>query len=75
MNLVITINEDTATLLKSRADLQSSSLETFVSELLEREALAARSFETRNGVPLLPPRGDGTTITLDLVNALRDDAE
>lgn len=73
MDLTITINEETATLLRTRADQQSTSLEALIAELVEREASSTMGLRMRNGVPLLPRRHDGTAITPELVNALRDE--
>jgi hypothetical protein len=36
---------------------------------------AKSSFRLRNGVPLLPRRADGRTVTLEMVNRLRDQDE
>jgi len=42
---------------------------------LMRQALRPpeQVFETRNGIPLLPRRPDGGPVTLEMVNALRDE--
>jgi hypothetical protein len=36
---------------------------------------AKRVFRRRNGVPLLPHRRDGKTVTMEMVNRLRDEDE
>jgi hypothetical protein len=42
-----------------------------------REAMQPKSFQLdyRNGVPVLPRRPNGPTVTLELVNRLRDEDE
>ncbi len=70
----LAIDDDVLNAAKAIARQQRRTVGEVVSELarraLHRPAPAA---STRNGVPLLARRDDGTMVTLDIVNALRDE--
>jgi hypothetical protein len=67
------IDNDVLQAAKELGRLKGKTAGQIISELA-REALAPRkrTLKIRNGVPLLPSRGDGTVITMEDVNRLRD---
>ncbi|HEX7388970.1 MAG TPA: hypothetical protein VF286_02585 [Acidiphilium sp.] len=74
MRTTLTIDDDILTVAKDLADRDHKTIGAVISALA-REALrpATGAARRRNGIPLLPARGDGKRVTLDLVNRLRDD--
>jgi hypothetical protein len=74
MRTTLTIDDDVLTAAKAIARQQDRSLGEIVSELARRALHRPQTSGSRNGVPLLPRADDGTVITLDIVNALRDEA-
>jgi len=75
MRTTLAIDDDVLAAAKHLAEHQSKSLGEVVSELarqgLAKAKRAARP--TRNGLLLLPTKGPGGSVTLELVNQLRDD--
>ncbi|MDP3295811.1 MAG: hypothetical protein Q8M37_13890 [Nevskia sp.] len=76
MRTTLSIDDDVLASARHLAERQSRSIGEVISALA-REALApkavASAVRERNGVPLLPMRGDATPVTLELVNLLRDE--
>jgi len=74
MRTTLAIDDDVLAAAKGLAALQRKSVGEVISALA-REALTPRDalIETRNGVPLLPLRPDARPVTLEMVNALRDE--
>jgi hypothetical protein len=74
MRTTLAIVDDILVAAKAIARQQGKSLGVVVSELarnaLRRPVVAASE---RNGLPLLPVRDHGQVVTLELVNALRDE--
>ena len=74
MRTTLDIEEDVLLAAKEIARHRGVSLGRIFSELA-RQALSRQSTETtRNGVPLFPIQPDARTVTLELINHLRDDA-
>ncbi len=74
MRTTLAIDDDVLTAAKAMADRQNRSLGDVVSDLA-RQALTRRIPQIeRNGLPVLPVRDPKATVTMDLVNALRDEA-
>ena len=76
MRTTIDIDDELLLTVKEIAQRQKRTAGDVVSSLL-RESLQPKSFsrEYRNGVPLLPRRPQGITVTTALVNRLRDEDE
>lgn len=74
MRTTLAIDDDLLLRAKAIAELEDRPLGVVVSRYL-REAMerSQPSLETRNGFPLLPRRG--AVVTLEMVNAARDDEE
>jgi len=73
MRTTINIDDDVLAAAKAIARQRNQTIGKVVSELA-RNALRPRAASgERNGVPLLPARHPGTIVTLDVVNALRDE--
>jgi len=70
----LSIDEDLLAIAREMAARQNVSLGEIVSSLIRKGLNSADGArETRNGVLLLPRRTDGRKITLEFVNALRDE--
>ncbi len=76
MRTTLDIDYEPLLTVKEMALQQKTTAGSVVSRLL-RESLQPRTFrqEYRNGVPLLRRRPHGPTITIELVNRLRDEGE
>ena len=69
----LAIDDDVLTAARAIARQRNQPLGRIVSALA-RQALRPRSAGAeRNGIPLLPVREKGAIVTLDIVNALRDE--
>lgn len=74
MRTTLSIDDDVLAAAKAIAERDEETLGAVVSDLL-RKALKPETPvpETRNGVPLLPRTGERRPVTLEIVNALRDE--
>jgi hypothetical protein len=72
MRTTLTIDDDVLIVAKALALQQHKSVGEVVSELARRSLAKMAARTERNGVPLLSVRNAGATVTLDIVNALRD---
>lgn len=74
MRTTLSIDDDALAAVKAIAERRDETLGAVVSDLI-RKALtpAPAAFETRNGVPLLPRGPNAGPVTLEMVNALRDE--
>ena len=74
MRTTLNLDEDVLWAAKELAAQRGVPLGRAVSQLA-RKALTppSKRLETRNGVPLLPPRNGARPVSLTAVNALRDD--
>ena len=73
MRTTLTIDDDVLTAAKAIAHQQGRSIGEVVSELARRALRRPPAARERNGVPLLQRGPDDAAVTLDLVNALRDE--
>jgi len=74
MRTTLAIDDDVLIAAKSLADQQRRTVGEVISELARRGLRRVPSGgRERNGIPLLAPKGDAM-VTLDIVNALRDEA-
>lgn len=74
MRTTLSIDDDVLVAAKALAEQQKRPVGEVISDLARRSLHGPRnpSLE-RNGIPLLDRRSDRAIVTLDLVNALRDD--
>lgn len=73
MRTTLAIDDDLLDQAKAIAEHQQRSLGAVVSDYLRKAMKAEPAPEYRNGIRLLPRRGQA--LTLEMVNALRDDDE
>lgn len=73
MGTHVTIDEDVVRAAEKLAREQHRSVGEVISELARRSLPVAQQIEYRNGIPLLPRRPGNGPVTLELVNALRDE--
>lgn len=73
MRTTLTIDDDVLVAARALADQQHCSLGEVISELVRRALYKPAGDLERNGIPLLQTQTKGAVITLDLVNALRDE--
>ena len=73
MRTTITIDDDVLTAARAIARQRNQPVGRIVSELARQSLRPAAAAAERNGVPLLPVRDQGVIVTLDIVNALRDE--
>ena len=74
MRTTLSLDDDVLLAAKAIAGQQGRSLGEVVSELARRSLQRPVSRAERNGIPLLASRPDSPRVTMDLVNALRDEA-
>ena len=72
MRTTLAIDDDVLVAAKAIADQQDRSLGDVISELARKSLRKPQSAAERNGIPLLGNR-PGVLVTLDTVNALRDE--
>ena len=73
MRTTLTIDDEVLTAAKAIAQQQYRSVGKVMSDLARRALYKPQPPEVRNGVPLLPRESRGNSVTLDIVNALRDE--
>ena len=73
MRTTLAIDDDVLTAAKAIAEQQHLSIGKVVSDLARRALHRPQAPAMRNGVPLLPRRNERTVVTLEMVNALRDE--
>lgn len=74
MRTTLAIDDDVLTVARAMAAQQGRSLGDVISDLARRSLRRPQSHSgERNGIPLLGARPDGKPVTLDIVNALRDE--
>lgn len=69
----LAIDDDVLRAAKQIAAQERRTIGEVISDLARKSLRTAPSGGSRNGIPLLNPRGD-VMVTLDIVNALRDEA-
>ncbi|MBY2949253.1 CopG family transcriptional regulator [Rhizobium leguminosarum] len=73
MRTTLTIDDDVLTAAKAMATQQHRSVGEVISELARRSLRRPPSSGERNGIPLLSTRPDTPPVTLEIVNAMRDE--
>ena len=73
MRTTLAIDDDVLVAAKAIARQQHRSIGEVVSELARRALHRPQASSTRNGIPLLPVQSEHAVVTLDIVNALRDE--
>lgn len=73
MRTTLAIDDDVLAAAKAMARQQGKSLGQVVSDLARRALRRPRAPAARNGVPLLPVSNSQAVVTIDTVNALRDE--
>jgi hypothetical protein len=73
MRTTLVIADDVLLAARAIARAQQKSIGEVVSELARNALRKPESPAVRNGVPLLPRRDGQAPITLEIVNALRDE--
>ena len=74
MRTTIAIDDDLLAAARELADHQRATIGEVVSSLLRKALQPSAGVRYRNGIPLLPVREGGGIVTMEMVNALRDDA-
>jgi hypothetical protein len=70
----LAIDDDVLSAAKAIARVRNRTVGQVVSELARNSLRPPAAAAERNGVPLLPVRNPNAVVTLDIVNALRDEA-
>ena len=73
MRTTIAIDDDVLAAARAIARQRSQTIGKIVSELARNSLRPPVAPAERNGVPLLPVRKQGVIVTLEIVNALRDE--
>lgn len=73
MRTTLAIDDDVLIAAKAIAQQQHKSVGSVVSDLARRALRRPQALAERNGVPLLPHRDGQAIVTLEAVNALRDE--
>jgi len=73
MRTTLAIDDDVLVAAKAIARQQRRSVGEVVSELARLALHRPKAPSSRNGIPLLPVRDEQAVVTLDIVNALRDE--
>jgi len=73
MRTTLDIDEDILLAAKTLARDRRTSVGKVMSDLARKGLTRPVKFKTRNGIPRLPVRPDGSVVTLELVNRLRDE--
>lgn len=73
MRTTLTIDDDVLVAAKAMANQQRKSLGEVISDLARRSLRRPAAPSERNGIPLLSPRPETPPVTLETVNALRDE--
>ena len=74
MRTTLALDDDVLIAARAIARQQHRSIGEVISELARRALHRPQSSMTRNGIPLLPRGDDRAVVTLETVNALRDES-
>ncbi len=74
MRTTLAIDDDILAAAKAIAHRERKSIGAVVSELARRSLHRPAAPAERNGITLLPVRDGNPVVTLDIVNALRDES-
>jgi hypothetical protein len=73
MRTTLAIDDDVLLAAKAMARQQNRSVGEIITDLARRSLRRPQAGGERNGIPLLSPRSDTSPVTLETVNALRDE--
>ena len=73
MRTTLAIDDDVLVAAKAMARQQDRSVGEIITDLAPRSLRRPQAGGKRNGIPLLSPRPDAPPVTLETVNALRDE--
>lgn len=73
MRTTLAIDDDVLVAAKAIAAQRKRSVGEIISELARNSLARPRAGGERNGIPLLSPRAGTAPVTLETVNALRDE--
>jgi hypothetical protein len=73
MRTTLAIDDDVLAAARAIAKQKNQTVGQTVSELARKSLRRPADSGERNGVPLLPVRNPDAVVTLDIVNALRDE--
>lgn len=73
MRTTLAIDDDVLTAAKAIAEQRRCSIGEIISDLARRSLAKPKPRTERNGIPLLIVQPDAPPVTLDIVNALRDE--
>ena len=73
MRTTLTIDDDVLGFAKAMAREENRSLGEVISDLARRALLRPEAPKARNGIVLLPVSNPHAVVTLEMVNALRDE--
>ena len=73
MRTTLAIDDDVLVAAKAIARQQQKSVGEVVSDLARRALHRPKAPAARNGIPLLPVQDGQPVVTMDIVNALRDE--
>lgn len=73
MRTTLTIDDDVLNAAKAIAEQENRNIGEVVSDLARRSLRRPARSKARNGIPLLPRENDGTVVTMETVNRLRDE--
>lgn len=74
MRTTLAIDDDVLAAAKALAGQQNRSVGEVVSDLARRSLHRPAAPASRDGIPLLPMSNPSAVVTLDVVNALRDES-
>ena len=74
MRTTLSIDDDVLLAAKAIAEQKRTTIGAVLSELARGALRRPQPPRSRNGVPLLPVSNPGAVVTLEIVNALRDEA-
>lgn len=74
MGTAVKIDADVLEAARTLARDERRSVDEVVSDLARQSLQRLESGRVRNGLPLLPRSGEARPVTLEIVNALRDEA-
>ena len=74
MRTTLAIDDDVLSAAKAIARQKNQSIGQVVSELARKSLRPPAASIERNGIALLPVRNPDAVVTLDIVNALRDES-
>lgn len=74
MRTTLTIDDDILLAARAIARQRNQTIGKVVSEMARQALCPPAAGAERNGIPLLPVRRPDAVVTLDIVNALRDES-